>query len=306
MAEGIDLFRWHRAEGGYQWKDGRVFAPDSQPTLSAADRAETRFLVENAMGTPRHWRYRPLENNPTLYREFASLEPTEEAFAGFANQYGELGVGVFTDASTAAAVEVASGIVHDPLCRWRSAHSSIRAVAEVLTAIQADDAATLKQWFTVSPSGARYQRHEPGAPFPSVGWVTVANELRDYIWTWATKANSDAEFLLRIARGWAQEQINEAIGGDRQPGTTCSARVVFDQDREHMTLRIVPETLIGAMWFQCARVLALNPIFRACRHCGKWFELSPDARRKHAIYCSDRCKVAEYRAKKSSGTSTSS
>jgi hypothetical protein len=65
-----------------------------------------------------------------------------------------------------------------------------------------------------------------------------------------------------------------------------------------MTLRIVPETLIGAMWFQCARALTLNPSFRACRNCGKWFELSPDTRRKQSIYCSDRCKVAAYRAKK--------
>jgi len=50
-----------------------------------------------------------------------------------------------------------------------------------------------------------------------------------------------------------------------------------------MTLRIVPETLLAALWFQCARVLTLNPTFRACMNCGKWFELLPDKRRKQAF-----------------------
>ena len=172
-------------------------------------------------------------------------------------------------------------------------------MADVLRAIQEDDITALKQWFTLTKEGARYHwQLDDNVTLGAFGWVTSAGELRDYLWTWAMKADSDAEALMRVARGWAQQQINEAIGGDRQPGTNCSARVVFDQDREHMTLRIVPETLIGAMWFQCARVLTLNPTFRACKHCAKWFELSPDTRRKQAIYCSDRCKVAAYRAKK--------
>jgi len=301
MGQDIDLFLWHRSEGGYQWQDGRVFSPDNQTGLSAAEREETRFLVANPMETPRHWRYRPLEKNPTLYREFANLEPTEEAYASFANQYGDLGIGVFIDASPTPDFEATFGAASDPFCRWRSAHAQIRAVVDVLNAIQAEDTTVLKQWFTVSKDGAKYHRKDP-VTLEAFGWVTIAGELREYVWKWATKADSDAEGLLRVARGWAQQQINEAIGGEKHPGTNCSARVVFDQDREHMTLRIVPETLIGAMWFQCARVLALNPLFRACKHCGKWFELSPDTRRKQAIYCSARCKVAAYRAKKSASS----
>jgi hypothetical protein len=298
MSQGIDLFIWHRPAGGFSWRDGRVLAPENQKDLTSADRAETRFLVPNPMETSRHWRYNPLAKHPTLFREFANLEPTEEAYASFASEYGDLGIGVFVDASTTRQLETAiSDSVHDPFCRWRSAHAHIRAVADVLSAIQSEDAAVLKQWFTVTKNGARYHRKDP-VTFEALGWVTIAGELRDYVWTWATQANSDAEALLRIARGWAQERINEAIGGERQPGTNCSARVVFDQDRGHMTLRIVPETLIGAMWFQCARVLTLNPVFRACKQCGRWFELGPDTRRKQSIYCSDRCKVAAYRAKK--------
>jgi hypothetical protein len=113
---------------------------------------------------------------------------------------------------------------------------------------------------------------------------------------------ADAELLLRIAKGWAQKHINDELGGDKHPGTNSRARIVFDQDRESMTLRIVPETLLAALWFQCARVLTLNPTFRACMDCGKWFELLPDKRRKQAIYCTDRCKVAAYRHRKAAGS----
>jgi hypothetical protein len=298
MSNDIDLFIWHRPEGGFAWRDAKVFAPDKQKGLSDIEAEETRFLVPKPMERPRHWRYNPLRKCPTMYKEFASLEPTEDAYARFASEYGDLGIGVFIDASTSAAVEATfSGAVHDPFCRWRSAHAHIRAVTDVLNAIQAEDTTILKQWFTVTKDGAKYHRADP-VTWESFGWVTIAGELRDYVWKWAAKADSDAEALLRVARAWAQEQINEAIGGNKQPGTNCSARVVFDHEREHMTIRIVPETLIGAMWFQCARVLTLDPAFRECKHCGKWFELSPDTRRKQAIYCSDRCKVAAYRERK--------
>jgi hypothetical protein len=291
MAQDLDLFVWHKPANGFEWQDGTLLVPNNQTGISASDREETRFLVAKTMETPRHWRYNPLAKHPTLYMEFANLEPTEEAYAKFASDYGDLGVGVFLESN-------GLGAVSDPFCRWRSAHARIRAVADVLSAIQTEDVTTLKQWFIVTNNGARYERQDP-VTWHSSCLVTLEGQLREYLWTWATKADSDAEMLLRIARGWAQHEINEAIGGSKQPGTNSSLRVVFDQERDRMTIRIVPETLIGAMWFQCARVLTQNPTFRACKHCGKWFELSPDTRRKQAIYCSDRCKVAAYRAKKS-------
>lgn len=290
MGQELELFVWHRPEGGFGWQDGALLAPDMQTGISPIERAETRFLVAKPMEKPRHLRYNPILKYPALYREFASLEPTEEAYATFASEYGDLGVGVLIQAR---------GLTEpcEPFRRWRSAHAKIRAVVDVLTAIQAGDARTLRQWFTIAKNGARYER-EDAVTWHSIGWVTIAGELREFIWNWAMEAESDDDALLRIAQGWAQHEINEAIGGDRQVGTTSSARVVFDQDRKRMTLRVVPETLLGAMWFQCARVLTINPTFRTCKHCEKWFELSPDTRRKQAIYCSDRCKVAAYRARK--------
>lgn len=287
MATGIELFHWQAPEAGFEWRESTVMSPENQKPLTELDLRETRFLVPRPMETPRHRRYKPLDH-PTLYREFGAIEATAEAFAEFASSYGDLGIGVFIEGFGFSSV-------HDPFCRWEAAHARMHPVVEVLNAIQAEDATALGKWFTLTANGARY--HRGTATSGSFGWVTIKGEMREYLWRWAAEADSDAESLLRIARGWAQNEINEAMSGDKQIGTRSSARVVFDVDREQMTVRIVPDTLIGAMWFQCARVLALNPTFRSCKHCSKWFELSPDTRRKQAIYCTDRCKVAAYRAK---------
>jgi hypothetical protein len=76
------------------------------------------------------------------------------------------------------------------------------------------------------------------------------------------------------------------------------ARILLNHDRGDFTLHMVPNSLIGAMWLQCARVLTVNPTFKQCDYCQKWFELSPDARRRQSKYCSDRCKVAAYRRRR--------
>lgn len=290
MAKSIEFFSWLRLDGGYEWRTSSVLAPDNQTGLTDSEKHETRFLMPRTSEIARYSRYDPLAEYPTLYRDFAALDPTEEAYAKFASTYGDLGVGVMV-------MEDGPVAAWDPFCRWRTAHSNVRPVVDVLNAIEAEDSAALSKWFIRAPTGFRYEREDP--TFGSaLGWVTIQDELRPYVWRWVTEAPSNTEALLRIARAWVQDRINDALGGTRQVGTKASARVVFDSDREKMTIRVVPETLIGAIWFQCARVLALNPTFRSCAHCGKWFELSPDTRRRQSIYCSNRCKVAAYRAKK--------
>jgi hypothetical protein len=288
MASSLELFRWVRPEGGFEWVNDVVMAPDNQPGIDQIDRTETRFLAPKAMPKPKHWQYNPLAEYPTLYRDFASLDPSEEAYAAFATAYGALGVGFFTEGARI----LTEG--REPFCRWRAAHASMRRVADVLTAIQSSDAKVLSEWFTLHEGSASFRR-EDDLTWLQTGVVAMAGQLRDYLWIWANEAESDAEALIRIAKGWAQQQINEAVERD---GHQSTARVLFDVDRKEMSLHLVPRTLLGAMWLQCARALTLNPIFRSCQHCGRWFELSPEKRRKQSLYCSSRCKVAAYRKRK--------
>ena len=288
MLDALELYYWHRPENGYEWKDCQAISSD----LSDEDRDETRFLVPKPMTTPRHWRYNPLASNPTLYREFAALEPTEEAFAAFASSYGDLGVGVVALPVGETGGEV---VLYEPFSRWRRAHWAMYPVVDVLNAIQDHNADALRQWFTVGDFGAKYKRKDERGE--ELGWVSIPNQHKEYLWGWAMEARSDDEVLIRIAQGWAQDKINDAMG-DNKKGTLTSARILLDHERDRMGLHVTPHSLIGALWLQCARVLTLNPTFKSCEHCGKWFEMSADARRKQSKYCSNRCKVAAYRVRR--------
>jgi len=282
----LELFYWRRADDGYEWIDGKA------ETTEASDQAlreETRFLAPRNLYTAKLWRYNPLVASPTLYREFASTPHTEEGYLSFANAYGDLGTGVLLNQSGPI-------VFYDPLYTWHLAHARVRPVVDVLNAIQSNDVATLRQWFTLMNNGARYRRDGPEGI--SLATVTMTGGLREHLWTWATEAPSENEAILRIARGWAQGEINEGMEGKSQPESISSARVIFDVEKKSMTMRVTPHSLLGAIWLQCARMLTLNPAFRECAHCAKWFELSPDTRRRQSKYCSDRCKVAAYRRRK--------
>ena len=117
------------------------------------------------------------------------------------------------------------------------------------------------------------------------------------------EGRTEEEQMIRFASGWAQEHINAAMsdsGAERQALT--SARVILNTDRNALRLHIIPDTLLAAMWLQCARVLTENPTFKVCGHCGKWFELAPDTKRRQSKYCEPRCKVAAYRIRKATSS----
>lgn len=304
MQADVELFRWQYPEGGFEWIEGK--AAGFQPA-KRLDAAETRFLSEKPMQESAYFHYNPLAE-PLLFRKFADTEPTEEGFLKFADAYGDLGVGIVITKETKVdgSKVVRTGDLHryDPLYRWHSAHSSMRAIVDVLTAIQTRDVATLRTWFRIVDGAAQHTRSE-GAVTVAWSWVTIAEKHRKYLWDWATAAKNDDEAILRIAQGWAQYEINQAVSGAGAE-TTSTVRIVFDVEAQKMVMRVCPTSLLAAMWLQCARVLTLNPTFKACGYCKKWFEQSPDGKRRQAIYCGDRCKVAAYRAKKAVGLATGS
>ena len=50
-----------------------------------------------------------------------------------------------------------------------------------------------------------------------------------------------------------------------------------------LNLRIVPKNLMGAIWLQFASGIDGNKDYRRCRACGKWFEISLEAKSTHEI-----------------------
>ena len=307
MKIGLEYSEWSRPVAGFEWQDGKVATWQGLHNESN-DLEETRFLVWRT-AERLVYRYHPLLDYPTLYQTFASLEPTDENFLKFANTHGGLGVAktlsiTGTD-SNGHPLEVILGgnprCEGEPRWRWRHEHLLMRAVTGILTAIQNQDINALKQRFSIHKDGVRY---EDATEF-GLGYAWVCStkmELKEWLWKWGLEGRTEADRIIRFASGWVQEHINTAMsesGPERQALT--SARVILNTDRNALRLHIIPDTLLAAMWLQCARVLTENPTFKVCEHCGKWFELSPDTKRRQSKYCEPRCKVAAYRIRKAGG-----
>jgi hypothetical protein len=295
MKVDLEFFLWNVPTAGFSWQDGRVLQGEIQRPIQ--DVRERRFLVANDLTAQQLVRrYNPFTTTPTLFKTFSTLGTSESDYLAFANEYGDLGVDRFLTPTTGGA----SPRTGEPLWIWQEEHRRLREVVDLLDAIAAQDLEKLRLWITISDRGARYERDDDAVRHYQ--WIAIQSgeqQLRAELYQWAYAAGSQDAVILRFAQGLTQALINAAIHGDRHEGlASTSARVLLAPDRDKMVLHIVPHNLLGAMWLQCARVLTENTSFRQCEQCLKWFEISADQRRKQSKYCSDRCKVSAYRARK--------
>jgi hypothetical protein len=70
--------------------------------------------------------------------------------------------------------------------------------------------------------------------------------------------------------------------------SNLNAVLVTDRIKGAITVKIVPPTLLDALWFQLAQALQYGAKWRTCRHCGEGFLAGGDSgRRSIAAFCSD-------------------
>lgn len=65
-------------------------------------------------------------------------------------------------------------------------------------------------------------------------------------------------------------------------------------------LVLLAENLVDFMFYECAVAIDVGAVLSACEHCNLKFLTGPlTGRRSHAKYCSDRCRVAAMRTRRS-------
>ena len=201
MKPGLEHFVWARPVDGYVWEAGAVVSPQGRE-VTPNDADETRFLLWRS---PESLVYRssPLVDQPTLFRTFADLEPTEEAFLAFANDFGWLGVSTFLGRNPAD--NQTDTPFHprgqgEPLWRWRQEHRLMRGVAVVLTAVQNEDIAFLKRWFQIQEDGVRYECADPSFGLGQEWVCSPMRQNRDWLWQWGLQAKSEEERMQQVHR----------------------------------------------------------------------------------------------------------
>ena len=87
--------------------------------------------------------------------------------------------------------------------------------------------------------------------------------------------------------------LSELIG--KKLRDHAAPELVPDERARELSLSIVPQNLLGAMWVQFARTVEGSRDIRRCATCGTWLFISPDTFRTNRRYCSDTCRVRTHK-----------
>jgi len=93
-----------------------------------------------------------------------------------------------------------------------------------------------------------------------------------------------------------QKLVNLRVSEDVGAG----ARLLWDRSSERLVLRLVPRTLLGALWLQIAQAIDAGTQYVRCATCYRFVVLHPDralGRRSNTRYCSSACRQRAWRAR---------
>ena len=289
MADELFEFRWYVDEGGYNW----LRVPWQEKFLIGAWRELELFLtsgVPEGVERPVHWYY-PLHQHTGLFRHFAGIEISKDSIQKFANTYGLLGGNLSKSILLPLkdSVQIPPGKGRKPKRRgtlgigetarsWVDEISEMRRALMFWDLVAAKDRKRLSQhvhW--VRPDAVRID-FESGS-----SWIATP-EIRSYRLDQIPKGD-----VIRPTLFYIQEIINKHVEGRVSP------RLLWDTQRQQMSMHIVPNSLIGALWLQFARAVDGEKKYERCLECKTWFEVSLEAARTNRKYCKDACRFKAYR-----------
>lgn len=284
-------FLWTVAETGHVWQPGRdAQQGEAKPTLYLTDGRPF------GAGGHRVRAYAPLKERDGLFRTFADVAPEPEAFQRFADRFGLLGVAVNRmvalegDASDRAPVIVRG----ERSGEWEMAVVRMRDTVRIWELAEAQDIEALEKHIRWRDGGVDFRSHPDLAPgeYPqrpfrkSDKWI-AAPEIRPDLLRLFEQSD-----VIRPALEHVRAVVNDQIEGRVSP------RLVWNVERGRLEFRLVPESLLAAMWLQFASAVERGARFRQCAECDDWFELAVGRARHDKAYCSDACRHKAFRRRR--------
>lgn len=239
----------------------------------------------------------------TLFQDFAALKVSPDGIKVFANKYGMLGDPYTVQANTykikkrtsqpAVVSEYPQTHIRivrkqvekaEPYWAWVMQIIVMRVALEVWALINKLDETPMRRYILTDEKGFRLIDPSTGyfvtARYPwwmvgCGGLITVAGEQKIL-----------ARFLLK-------EIINANIKGKFSPVMT------YGLDSDNPAFRIIPNSLLAALWLQFAQAVDKSHTYKQCERCGKWFDVAKKmGARADKKWCGGACKKAAYRAGK--------
>jgi hypothetical protein len=325
-------FAAHIPAAGYQWvspndvKLRKLVDTEKRPV------PDCDVLLIQA-GQPNHdeeqrvWRWP--DTNPVLFREFADLSTDDlDALLGFANENGSLGFGHIAVCDPRTATSYPNCLVwEDPeypggraalllgvetYREWVTAIAHLKTATTVFDRLQARDATGMRKYLVWHDTGAREAREHLPTHLsdrdkyrrPDGAWYLdthphIADKesggsarINDYIATGTTPTRYDDP--LTVGWTWLVQAVNHQLRNRVSP------QLWIDPDGRRLIEQLHPQDLLSAMWAQLYRAMTAGKIYRNCKACAKWFEISGDDEgyTTRRMYCSDVCRVRAYRGRR--------
>jgi hypothetical protein len=262
------VFDWNVSTVGYVWMNARHGGDIVRVLTDGA--AIDRKRPPNS--------YQPLLIHG-LFDKFAGLQSDEEEIRQFANMYGML-YGAPVEFKTPSG---SSSLQGETFTDWTLAIEQMNRALELWKWSMEGEKANLN---------AVLQWDNPHKEYPKGSWryYTVKPVHLDFLhlhaWDWLTPT-SLAPAGLSFVQCWINEQLAKH----------CPTGVLWDRDKREYVPRVTPRNLLGAMWWQFARMFFGEIDYRPCRICGALMEISKEARRSDSEICSSTCRQRDHRRK---------
>jgi hypothetical protein len=267
--------------------------------------------------------YRPLAEHSGLFLEFAQTEPTRAGVIQFANRYGMLGEGAVVpivseklakgpakalqplvdNARMVAYVSLgwlSSPLGGEPLGTWYHHILSMRRVIDLWRMVQNEDEGGLAKHILWGqhPDGTVHVWYDSQlGDAPDADRMLGPNPFRDA--GFIASGKEAPELLERFQPGDlvgpALVYIQRTI--DKTMARLVPTRVTWKGERDRLSLGVQPVSLLGALWLQVASAVSFAKQFQTCGECGSAFEVSRQVARKSKRYCSDACRIRNFRAR---------
>ena len=317
---GSYSFLWNYAERGYflanenthnlvngQTIEGKLIEAKTKRALHILTCAHSPWLVPQRIdekGTHVENNYSPL-SNPTLHREFTSLNDDESILA-FANKYGLL------QSPTVALSPVETGgmvVLGEPVNMWREEIRIMGGLMALWDTITNQHHVGKLGWVvrwtsstTVLLDGfAQYDKTQGG-------WQITREPINNFdghhplIRLDAILASStyNADLIkqwklsdvVEPAKLHVLREVNRHLLGHVSP----QMLIPRDPERLPHDMYLFPDSLLAALWtlFLMELIGKIRP--HLCDFCGNWGVM---IKNRDSFYCSDRCRQAAFRKKRS-------
>jgi hypothetical protein len=266
------FFVWKKTDKGYCWDESLKTKEEFGDTL-LLENPESTSLLE----------YYPLDDNPTLFLDFADIEPTKEKILQFANQYGLLTESFFNNFK-----ESHRWLQRvDSLKLFRSEVWSMKSAVflwELLKNSNIEELRKIIRWDfnnenKIDGIHCEFTFEDSSGKFDS-GFL-ISSDTNPQVFSRFIK--DDPVLPSRVI---LQRIINKQL--KKYP---LNPRLLLD-DRSNLQPYLYPTSLLAAMWYQLYQAISTNRKFKRCVYCNRWNDITEKAHNWRACPgCSGRARA---------------